>query len=168
MVRFRRNCVPGGTDFFTVTLRDRRSRALTDHSGLLREACRDVRKGHPFQILAIVVLPEHLHTVMTLPEGDADYAGRWKTIKGQFSQSLVKAGVRLAQGKRGEYRFWRRRFWEHTVRDERDLQTQGDYIHRPAKADCLAFRKEKAALRRLCAPLECPSTIWARWAKIPS
>jgi putative transposase len=100
MVRFRRNYVPGGTYFFTVTLRDRQSRALTDHIGLLREAFRDVRKAHPFQILAIVVLPEHLYTVIMPPEGNADYSGRWKAIKGQFSRSLVTAGVRLEKDKR--------------------------------------------------------------------
>ena len=134
MVRFRRNYVPGGTYFFTVTLRDRRSRALTDHIGLLREAFRDVRKAHPFEILAIVVLPEHLHTVITLPEEDSDYSGRWKAIKARFSHSLVKARVPLTKDRRGEYRFWRRRFWEHTIRDERDLETHVDYIHyNPAK-----------------------------------
>ena len=61
MVRFRRNYVPDGTNFFTLTLRERRSRAPTDRIGLLREAFRDVRKAHPFQILVIVVLSEHLH-----------------------------------------------------------------------------------------------------------
>jgi putative transposase len=129
MVAYRRNFVSGGTYFFTVTLRDRRSRVLVDHVDLLREAFRDVRRERPFILDAIVVLPEHLHTVMTLPKGDADYSGRWRAIKSAFSRSLAKAGVRLRQGHRGEYRLWQRRFWEHTIRDEDDLQTHVDYIH---------------------------------------
>lgn len=134
MVRFRRNYIPGGTYFFTVTLRDRQSRMLTEHVNKLREAFLEVRKARPFEIIAIVVLPEHLHAVIVLPEGDADYSGRWKAIKSKFSHSLVKGGVHLGKDMRGEFRFWRRRFWEHTIRDERDLQSHVDYIHyNPAK-----------------------------------
>jgi putative transposase len=80
MVRFRRNLVPGGTYFFTLTLRDRRSNTLTDHVDLLRAAFRAARKRRPFEIVAIAILPEHLHTVMTLPEGDSDYATRLRAI----------------------------------------------------------------------------------------
>jgi putative transposase len=129
MVRFRRNYVPAGTYFFTLTLRDRRSRALTDHIHLLRTAFRDVRQDHPFEIAAIAVLPEHLHAVLTPPDEDADYSGRWRRIKARFSQSLVHAGVPVQKDPRGEYRLWRRRFWEHTIRDERDLETHVAYIH---------------------------------------
>ncbi len=129
MVQFRRNRVPGGTYFFTVTLRDRRSQALTDHIGPLREAFRAVRAARPFEVVAMVVLPEHLHAVIRLPEGDADYSGRWRAIKGQFSHALVKAGVPLEQDRRGEYRLWCRRFWEHSIRDERDLETHVHYVH---------------------------------------
>jgi len=71
MVRFRRNHVPGGTYFFTVTLHDRKSRVLIDHIGLLRRAFREVLGAQPFQTDAIVVLPEHLHAVLTLPENDS-------------------------------------------------------------------------------------------------
>lgn len=129
MVRFRRNYVPGGSYFFTVTLRDRGSRLLTDHVGLLRAAFREVLSELPFTIDAIVILPEHIHAVMTMPEGDADYSTRWKAIKGTFSRSLVRSGVALAKDSRGEYRLWRRRFWEHTIRDEDDLRIHVDYIH---------------------------------------
>lgn len=129
MVRYRRNYVPGGTYFFTVTLRNRQSRTLTDHIDLLRGAFRDVRKARPFEIDAIVVLPEHLHAVITLPVGDADYSVRWKGIKGGFSKSLARAGIRVEKDRRGEYCLWSRRFWEHTIRDEQDLQTHVDYIH---------------------------------------
>ncbi len=126
MVQFRRNYVPGGTCFFTVTLDDRRSRMLTDNIGLLRDV---FRTTCPFDLLAIVVLLEHLHTVIQLPDGDADYSGSWRSIKSQFSHGLVKNGVPLAQNRRSEYRLWRRRFWEHTIRDEHDLATHIEYIH---------------------------------------
>jgi putative transposase len=73
MVRYRRNFIAGGTFFFTATLWDRTSSALTAHITALRAAVRQTRRSQPFAIDAIVVLPEHLHIVMTLPEGDADY-----------------------------------------------------------------------------------------------
>src|SRR5258708_25472511 len=88
MVRYRRNFVPGGTYFFTVTLADRRSTALVDHISVLRDAFRLARRERPFAIDAIVVLPEHLHVVMTLPSSDADYSGRWRRIKGLFSHRV--------------------------------------------------------------------------------
>ncbi len=129
MVKFRRNYVPGGTYFFTVTLRDRRSSALTEHIDLLRKSFRDTIEEHPFEIVAISVLPEHLHAILTLPENDSDYSRRWQAIKSRFSMSLVKSGVPLGKDRRGEYRFWRRRFWEHTIRDEQDLEAHVDYVH---------------------------------------
>ena len=74
MVNYRRNRIAGGTYFFTVTLRDRQSAYLMRFIDNLRPAFR--QHARPFQIDAIVVLPEHLHTIWTLPEGDDDYAGR--------------------------------------------------------------------------------------------
>jgi putative transposase len=76
MTNYRRNFVPGGSYFFTVNLAERRERLLTDHVDLLRSAFRYVRRRHPFTIEAIVVLPDHLHAVWTLPDGDADFAMR--------------------------------------------------------------------------------------------
>ncbi len=92
MVNYRRNFVPGGTYFFTVNLRDRSSRLLVEHIGLLRTAFRTVRLERPFRVDAIVVLPEHLHTIWTLPTGDADYPGRWRAIKSTFTRALVRSG----------------------------------------------------------------------------
>ncbi len=82
MVNYRRALVPGATDFFTVTLRDRRKRYLLDHADVLRAVVRDVRRQRPFAIDALVVLPDHLHALWTLPAGDADFPGRWRAIKG--------------------------------------------------------------------------------------
>jgi putative transposase len=128
MVRYRRNYVPGGTYFFTVTLADHRSRALVDNIRLLRSAFRTARQERPFSIEAIVVLPDHLHTIITLPESDADFSGRWRRIKGLFSREVAKtAGIKANSS--GEYTLWQRRFWEHTIRDDADFSNHFDYLH---------------------------------------
>jgi len=129
MVHYRRNRVAGGTYFFTVTLRDRSSDRLVRHVGLLRDAFRSVRAERPFTIDAIVILPDHLHAIWTLPAGDADYSGRWRAIKSRFTHGLRASGIPLSRDSRGEYRLWQRRFWEHTIRDDDDLNRHVDYIH---------------------------------------
>lgn len=129
MVLYRRNRVPGGTYFFTVTLWNRRSSLLVDRIDDLRESVRHVLREKPFRIDAWVVLPEHLHAVLTLPPGDDDYSGRWKFIKGRFTHRLVAAGLPIAKNKRGEYALWQGRFWEHTIRDEADFAHHVDYVH---------------------------------------
>jgi putative transposase len=118
MVRYRRNFVAGGTFFFTATLEDRRSAALPGHIDSLRSAFRSTRQSHPFTIDAIVVLPDHLHAVMTLPKGDANYSARWSLIKRRFTTALIARGVSVARHRNGEYALWQRRFWEHTIRDD--------------------------------------------------
>jgi REP element-mobilizing transposase RayT len=95
MTTYRRNFIPGGSFFFTVNLADRRLSLLTMHVESLRAAFRDIRQRHPFTIDAIVVLPDHLHTVWTLPDGDADFATRWRLIKSTFSRS-VPMGERVS------------------------------------------------------------------------
>jgi putative transposase len=129
MVRYRRNFVAGGTFFFTVTLADRRSCALVDHIAELRAAFRLTRRERPFAIDAIVILPDHLHTVMTLPPEDADFSGRWRRIKSRFTHDVVPSGLPVTRNQRGEFTLWRRRFWEHTVRNESDFSRHVDYIH---------------------------------------
>ncbi len=129
MVMYRRNRVEGGTYFFTVTLRDRSSDRLVRHVELLRNAFRALRAQRPFTIDAIVILPDHLHTIWTLPDGDADYSGRWKVIKSRFTHELHASGVPLTRDNRGEYHLWQRRFWEHTIRDDRDYARHVEYIH---------------------------------------
>jgi putative transposase len=129
MVRYRRNYVPGGTFFFTLTLDDRRSSALVDHVELLRAAFRKTRCERPFEVDAVVILPDHLHVVMTLPPGDSDFSDRWRRIKSSFTRSVVAAGAPISRDRRGEYSLWQKRFWEHTIRDDRDFQRCVDYIH---------------------------------------
>jgi putative transposase len=129
MVRYRRNFVPGGAFFFTVALDDRRSSALVDHVVSLRAAFRRTRSERPFSINAVVILPEHLHAIMTLPPGDSDFSGRWRRIKGLFTRSVVAAGLPVSRDHRGEYALWQSRFWEHTIRDDADFERCTDYIH---------------------------------------
>jgi putative transposase len=129
MVRYRRNAVPAGVFFFTVAVVDRRSTRLVTHIDLLRAAFRKAQAERPFTIDAIVVLPEHLHAILTLPDDDADFAHRWRRIKSIFTEGVRGVGVELpGRDKRG-YTLWQRRFWEHTIRDDADYERHVDYIH---------------------------------------
>src|SRR5438046_4061800 len=101
MVMYRRNFVPGGTYFFTVTLADRRSKVLVDHVDHLRSALRAARRERPFTIDAIVILPDHLHAILTLPPDDSDFPGRWRRIKGHFSSALIAASIELVRRPNG-------------------------------------------------------------------
>lgn len=100
MTNYRRNFLSGGSFFFTVNLAERRLRLLVQHIGLLRQVFRDVRHRHPFQVDAIVVLPDHMHAIWTLPEGDADFALRWRLIKSAFRAAyrVANAFQRAAPG----------------------------------------------------------------------
>jgi len=129
MVSYRRNHVAGGTYFFTVNLRDRRQTLLADHAEALREVVRGVRREIPFVIDAMVILPDHWHAVWTLPEGDAAYARRIRLIKSRFTRTLLAAGVALTKDRRGDYDLWQKRYWEHTIRDERDFEAHVNYVH---------------------------------------
>jgi putative transposase len=91
---------------------------------LLREATRAVRVKHPFEIIAIVILPDHIHAVWELPAGDADYALRWRLIKTSFTKALNMIHQDAASKS-----VWQSRYWEHTIRDDLDLQRHVDYIH---------------------------------------
>jgi putative transposase len=102
---------------------------LIDKIDVLRLAFRAARRERPFKIDGIVILPDHLHAVMTLPEGDADFSGRWRRIKSLFSRRVVAEGLPIRQNRRGEYALWQRRIWEHTIRDELDFARHIDYIH---------------------------------------
>ncbi len=131
MVEYRRSQTPGGTWFFTVNCAERRgNRTLTDNIEFLRQSFRRVKRSHPFSIDAIVVLPEHLHCILTLPPNDADFKTRWALIKAGFSRRLPRgerrSASRIARGERG---IWQRRYWEHLIRDEDDFKRHVEYIH---------------------------------------
>ena len=128
MPNYRRVFVPGGSYFFTVNLLHRNSRLLVEHIDSLRDAVRETRQGFPFAIDAMVILPDHIHAIWTLPDGDAVFSVRWCWIKIRFSKSIPK-GEQLSSSReaRGERGIWQRRSWEHLIRDERDLRTHIDY-----------------------------------------
>lgn len=131
MTNYRRAKIAGATYFFTVSCAERHGNTLlTDHIDLLRQVVRKVKNEHPFTIDAMVILPEHLHCVWTLPAGDADYKTRWALIKAGFSRQ-ISTGERLSESriKRGERGIWQRRYWEHLIRDDLDYQRHVDYIH---------------------------------------
>ncbi len=128
MVQYRRSRVAGGTFFLTVNLFDRRA-LLTDHADVLRAIVRDVKTELPFKIDAMVILPDHWHAVWTMPPDDTSYKRRIRLIKSRFTKHLVRTGVSIAKDERGESQLWQKRFWEHTIRDERDLAAHVDYVH---------------------------------------
>ena len=129
MVQYRRNLVKGGTYFFTVTLIDRNSNLLIQHIDLLREFVKVVRQNHPFEIVAWVVLPDHLHAVWQLPIDDCDYSNRWRAIKSHFVRALKKQGVLVNMRADGSALVWQRRFWEHTIKNDDDLRRCVDYCY---------------------------------------
>jgi putative transposase len=130
MPNYRRAFVPGGCWFFTVNLLERRKTLLVDRVDTLRKAVDATRKDHPFTIDAVVVLPDHIHAVWTLPPGDADFSTRWRLIKTRFAKLQPKqeriSAVRRARSERG---IWQRRFWEHLIRDEADYARHVEYCY---------------------------------------
>ncbi len=126
MPNYRRLFVPGGTYFFTVNAADRRGSLLTDHIDVLRQAFRTVKARHPFDILAMVVLPDHLHTVWRLPPGDVNFSARWRRIKSEFSKAIPCPDQQDARPGRG---LWQDRFWEHMIRSDEDLANHIHYCH---------------------------------------
>ena len=130
MTGYRRNLVAGGSFFFTVNLADRRLRLLTEIIDALRTAFRETQRHHPFTIDAIVVLPDHLHTVWTLPKDDAEFSTRWRLIKTSFSRKL-SAGEPISSSRvgKGERGIWQRRYWEHTIRDRERFCSSHRFVH---------------------------------------
>jgi putative transposase len=135
MLEYRRWRQAGPTYFFTVTTADRRPiLAREDVFQLLREAFVRVRTAHPFSVDAIVVLPDHLHVIWSLPRGDDDFPQRWRLIKTNFTRAYRRLGraepARSESRRRhGERNVWQRRYWEHLIRDMDDLRRRVEYIH---------------------------------------
>ncbi len=130
MSNYRRSRIPGGSYFFTVNLLNRTQSLLVDRIDVLRSALRNVQGAHPFEIDAIVILPDHLHCIWTLPPGDDQYSMRWRRIKTLFSSSIETTdSISDSRKKKGERGIWQRRFWEHTLRDDADYAQHVDYIH---------------------------------------
>jgi putative transposase len=135
MSRYRRAAATGSSYFFTVAAY-RRQPILSDEAirNALRTAIETVRMARPFVIDAWVLLPDHLHCVWTLPDGDADFPTRWMLIKRAVSlacrENYRRADwVTSSKLKHRESTIWQRRFWEHQIRDENDFARHVDYIH---------------------------------------
>jgi putative transposase len=133
---YRRWLNPGSTSFFTVVTHERR--AIFQDPEAIRifgQVLRDVRQVAWFRTIAIVVLPDHLHCIWTLPPKDDDFSTRWKLIKSKFTVSWClqpsreEGRLSSSRQRKGERGVWQRRFWEHAVRDELDLERCVDYIH---------------------------------------
>ena len=132
-MNYRRARTSGGTFFFTVVTHNRRPFLCTaENIALLRQAFRYAMTRHPFKIDAIVILPEHLHCLWTLPVGDADFSTRWRLIKSYFSRHCAtpyQGPVSVSRQRKQEKAVWQRRFWEHQIRDENDFIRHVDYTH---------------------------------------
>jgi putative transposase len=132
-MNYRRCIIPGGTYFFTVVTYSRQQ--LFDNPAniaTLREAFRYVLDRHPFEIDACVILPDHIHSIWTLPENDRDYPTRWRLLKNRFTYQLASKpqnGPSSSRKMKHEQAIWQRRYWEHLIRDEDDFRMHVEYIH---------------------------------------
>jgi putative transposase len=129
MPNYRRAAINGGAFFFTVVLADRSSDLLTKEINRLRQAYRSAQERLPFETIAICILPDHLHALWVLPEHDSDYASRWSLIKSGFSRGIDAQPRSQSQTSKREKGIWQRRYWEHAIRDDADLERHVDYIH---------------------------------------
>ena len=135
MPEYRRSLIPGGSFIFTLVTYSRAPLFSNPQArNLLHSAWVKVQTNHPFTIDAVCLLPEHIHCIWTLPEGDVDYSTRWKEIKRTFTLAyLAEIGPGAMRNEsrqaHGEAAIWQRRFWEHTLRDEQDYNRHVDYIH---------------------------------------
>ncbi len=156
-MKYRRSIMLGGTYFFTLVTYNRvRILAEKRQVDLLREAIRYVMDRHPFQLDACVILPDHLHAIWTLPDGDYDYSMRWRLIKSYFSHRVQNLTGTLTVSRAGkqEKTVWQRRFWEHCIRDEKDFENHLHYIHyNPVKHGFVG------------SPSEWPYSSFKRWVR---
>ena len=129
MPNYRRAKIGGGTFFFTVVLADRSSNLLLEGIDCLRQAYSVVQERRPFETIAICVLPDHVRAVWALPERDSDFATRWNLIKGGFSRNFDARSRSRSKTSRREKGIWQRRYWEHAIRDDADLERHVDYVH---------------------------------------
>lgn len=140
MSNHRRAAVPGAICFFSGALADRRSRALVEHVNAWRAAFVATAREHPVRVDAMGVLPVRLHAVWRLPEGDPDFPLRWRKMKSRVTRSVRGPAGRVGDSptlggwprsaskiRKGERGLWRRRCWEHMIRDVEDLRRHVEY-----------------------------------------
>jgi len=160
MPDYRRAYEPGGMFFFTLVTHRRRC-LFSDSTAreYLRLAIRQVQTERPFELVAIVLLPDHLHCIWKLPEGDGDFSTRWACIKKEFSRLWLAGGgkeVSISEARKAhrERGVWQKRFWEHRIRDENDMMRHVNYIH---------YNPVKHGLVRC--PHDWPHSSFHRWVK---
>ena len=131
MPNYRRNYVPGGTYFFTLVTFQSRKHFDTPHKlDLLHSKIRQVQRYKPFDLLAYCLLPDHIHLLIKLPEEDCNFSIRMREIKRLTTLWMKRETLGNVDP------IWQDKYWEHTIRDEKDLQTHFDYIHyNPIKHD---------------------------------
>ena len=158
-MRYRRLLVGGASYFFTVVTHDRQ-RLFSDPQTfqMLADAITKVRERHPFEIEAQVILPDHLHSLWTMPDGDANFGSRWRLIKEACTRTYCKCYGSQERSEvaraRGEQPVWQRRFWEHLIRDEPDFSARVDYIHlNPVRHGLVSV------------PGEWPHSTFAKWVE---
>ena len=132
-MEYRRAKVEGGTFFFTVVTYNRHQFLCEEENTLiLREAFRQVKQQYSFNIDAIAILPNHIHSIWTLPPGDSNFSNRWRLIKNYFTRNCdpkYKGDVSKSRQCKNEQAVWQRRFWEHQIKDDLDFRNHIDYIH---------------------------------------
>ena len=155
-MRYRRWRVAGGTYFFTLVTRDRAPLLVSDGAvAAWRRAVEAVGARRPFVVEAEVVLPDHIHTIWALPDGDDDFPTRMRLVK---RAATIELGAQLpgvlarVRGRKGERPVWQPRYWEHLIRDEADFDGHLDYIHANPVRHGLA-----------ATPLDWPHSSFRRW-----
>ena len=122
-----------GYCYYITMVTHQRNPILLDNIELLRKSFADSMKRYRYSIDAIVILPEHIHMILT-PQQALDYPKIIRAIKYYFSKHCEeKYYAHLMQSfsreKRGSKPIWQKRFYEHTIRDEKDYQEKLTYIH---------------------------------------
>lgn len=171
-MRYRRARIKGGTYFFTLVT-FKRMKIFSDPGNveLLRRAMKHVMKNHAFVIDAMVVLPEHIHCIWTLPRGEEDYSIRWRRVKTFFTRKCdmkYRQQASDARKKKKEQAVWQRRFWEHAIRDENDFIRHVEYIHyNPVKHGLVSTPKdwEYSSFHQYVARGQCPAD-WGAGAQL--
>lgn len=155
MANYKRAWQPGNLVFTVVLAERQNNHLLVERIDLLRKVVREVQENHPFRIHGWVVLPEHLHALLELPEGDTNFPLRWRQIKSKFSRAIPNSEARSeSRWRRGERGIWQRRYWEHLIRDQEDFNHHLDYIHiNPVKHGLVT------------APKDWPYSTFHRWVQ---
>lgn len=131
MPNYRRDYTAGGIYFFTVVLQNRRADWLVRYIEAFRAAWQSSCARYPFATLAVTILPDHFHAVLQLPDNDPDYSLRLRALKSAFTAQLPAAcrAPNASQSRKRESGIWQRRFWEHRIRDEHDLERHVFYTY---------------------------------------